>query len=144
MYRRGIFIRVILAFLLLAVIVGGGMAVYRVGWTQGYQTANVVSSSEGIEPGPLVPQFSSHIYRSYYPGFGFPFFGICLGVGLIFLVMFLVGGLLKPWGRWRWAYHPGHGKWGYGPKPPWVREWEDQRKAKSEGKDAGEEPDSEN
>ncbi|MGB3701595.1 MAG: hypothetical protein WA997_10010, partial [Anaerolineales bacterium] len=73
MYRGRIVARILLAVLLVAVIVGGGMVAYRAGWAQGYQTGTVISSSEGTESGLLVPQFGSHMYRPFYPGFGFPF-----------------------------------------------------------------------
>jgi len=139
MYRRGIFVRILLAILLVVVIVGGGMAAYRVGWGQGYLAGSAISSSEGVESGLLVPQFGSHMYRSFYPGFGFPFFGLCLGIGFIFLIMFLVGGILKPWGRRHWARYPRHGKWGHGPMPPWAKEWEEYQQKMDDNKDAGEE-----
>lgn len=135
MFGRGIFFRAMLAVLLLVVIVAGGMAAYRMGWGQGYLSGTASASSEAVEPGLLAPGFGAHLYRPYYPGIGFPFFGLCFGIGFIFFVMFLVGGLLKPWGRRRWGY-PHHGKWGKGPMPPWAKEWEDFQRYKAEGKDA--------
>jgi hypothetical protein len=143
MYRRGIFVRIVLAILLVVVIVGGGMAAYRVGWGQGYLAGSALASSEGVETGLLVPQFGSHMYRPFYPGFGFPFFGLCFGIGFIFLIMFLVGGLLKPWRRRRWMGYPHHGKWENGPMPPWAKEWEEFQQKKAEEKDAGKESDEE-
>ncbi len=138
MYWRGIVVRVLLAILLVVVIVGGGMAAYRVGWGQGYLAGSAISSSEGVESGLVMPLFGSHMYRPFYPGFGFPFFGLCFGIGFIFLIMFMVGGLLKPWGRRRWG-HPHHGKWEKGPMPPWAKEWEEYQQKMAENKDAGEE-----
>ena len=127
MYSRGVIFRIILAILLLAVLTAGGLAVYRAGWGQGYLAGSTVGTSEGLEPGLLVPGFRGHLYQPIYPGFGFPFFGFCLGLGLIFLIMFLVGGLLKPWRRRGLASHPHYGKWEYGPIPPWAKEWEKRR-----------------
>jgi len=138
MYRRGIFFRIVLAFLLLVVIVAGGMAVYRMGWGQGYLAGTAAASSEGVEPGLLVPGFGAHLSRPFYPGFGFPFFGLCFGTGFIFLIMFLMGGLLKPWGRRRWG-HPHHGKWEKGPMPPWAKEWVEYKQKMAEDEQAGEE-----
>jgi hypothetical protein len=139
MYRIGIFVRVVLGLLLVAVIIAGGVAVYRAGWAQGYQ-ANIISTGGGeIDSGMLVPGFRGYMYAPLYPGFGFPFFGLCLGIGFIFLVMFLVGGLLRPWGWKRWAGHPHHGKWRNGPMPPWVKDWEEFRQKKAEQREAGEE-----
>ena len=132
MYRRGIFVRILLAILLVVVIVGGRMVAYRAGWGQGYLAGSAISSSEGVESGLLVPQFRGLRQQPFMPGFGFPFFGLCLGIGFIFLVLFLVGGLLKPWGRRRWAGHPyHHGKWEHGPMPPWAKDWEEHHKKSS-------------
>lgn len=147
MFRGRIVARILLAVLLVAVIVGGGMVAYRAGWAQGYQTGTVISSSEGTESGLLVPQFGSHMYRPFYPGFGFPFFGLCLGIGFIFLILFMVGGLLKPWGQRHRAGYPHHGKWGHGPMPPWAKEWEQYKQKMTEdeesGEDSGDEQESE-
>ena len=139
MYRRVIFFKIVLAIVLVAVIIGGGLAVYRLGWGQGYLVGTAQASSEVVEPGLMVPAFGGHLYRPFYPGFGFPFFGLCLGIGFIFLVMFLVGGLLRPWGRRGWAGHRHHGKWAYGPIPPWAKEWDEFQKYKHGQKETGEE-----
>lgn len=139
MYRRGIFFKIVLAILLVVVIIGGGFAVYRMGWGHGYLAGTALASSEGVEPGLLMQGFGGHLYRPFYPGFGFPFFGLCFGIGFISLIMFMVGGLLKPWGRRRWG-HPHHGKWAYGPKPPWAKEWEEyQQKMADDGDETDEE-----
>ena len=136
MYRRGIFFRIMLAILLVVVIIGGGFAAYRMGWGQGY-LAGAAAGSEGLEPGLMVPGFGGHLYRPFYPGFGFPFLGLCFGIGFIFLIMFLVGGLLKPWRRRGWASHPHHGKWEHGPMPPWAKEWEKYRQKMTEDEPSG-------
>ena len=135
MYRRGIVVRIVLAITLLVVLVGGGMAVYRAGWAQGYQAGTFISSGEGIESLPVVPQFRGLPQQPFMPGFGFPFFGLCLGIGFIFLVLFLVGGLLKPWGRRRWAGYPYHGNWEHCPMPPWAKDWEEQHRMSSQDED---------
>ena len=139
MYRRAIFFRIVLAILLVAAIIAGGLAAYRMGWGQGYLASTAAAGSEGLEPGLMVPQFSSHMYRPLYPGFGFPFFGLCLGIGFIFLVMFLVGGLLSPWGRRGWPGHRHYGKWAHGPMPPWAKEWEAYQRYQAWQEDPGEE-----
>ena len=135
MYRRGIVARLILAVILVVVLVGGGMLLYRSGWAQGYQAGSIVSSSEGTEILPMVPQFRSHLYGPFMPGFGFPFFGLCLSIGFIFMIMFLIGGILKPWGRRHWAGYPHHGKWGSGPVPPWAKDWGEHQRKHAEGED---------
>ena len=145
MYRRGIVARIFLAVILVAVLVAGGIFVYRSGWAQGYQAATLLSGSESAEVLPIVPQFRGQLYGPYMPGFGFPFFGLCLSIGFIFLVLFLIGGIFKPWGRRRWAGYPHHGKWSYGPVPPWARDWEEHQRQHAEGEtedqeSEGEEP----
>lgn len=136
MYRRGIVVRIVLAITLLVVMVGGGMALYRAGWGQGYQAGTFISSSEGIESLPIAPHFRGLRQQPFMLGFGFPFFGLCLGIGFIFMIMFLIGGLLKPWGRRRWAGHPYHyGKWEHGPMPPWAKDWEEHHKKSSQDED---------
>ena len=143
MYRRGIFFRIVLAILLVVVIVAGGMAAYRMGWGQGYLAGAASASGEGLESGLVMPGFGGYLYRPFYPGFGFPFFGLCFGIGFIFLIMFLLGGVLKPWSRRRWAGHPRHGKWEDGPMPPWAKEWQEFRQKKNAEGEAGGEPDEE-
>jgi hypothetical protein len=125
MYRRGIFFRIVLAIILVLLIIAGGAAAYRMGWGQGYVAASALESGEGLESGLMSPPFRGHLYSPYYFGFGFPFLGLCFGIGFIFLIMFLLGGILKPWRRRRWAHH---GKWG----PPWVKDWEEYQKYKAE------------
>lgn len=132
MYRRGIVARLVLAVILMAVLLAGGALLYRSGYAQGYQAGSLLSSGEGAEILPVVPQYRGHMYGPFYSGFGFPFFGLCLSIGFIFLIMFLIGGIFKPWGRRRWAGRH-HGKWGYG--KGWEemhRQWHDQEQADAE------------
>lgn len=123
MYRRRFFIRFVLALVLIALLFVGGMFVYRVGWSQGYQAAALLTESELAEPGLLIPQFRGLGYGPYMFGFGMPFFGLCLGIGFIFLFMFLLGAIIKPWG---WRSH--HRHWKGGPVPPWAKDWEEHYK----------------
>ena len=46
MKRRGFFVRFILSLLLVAVLVIGGLVLYRAGWSQGYQAGLLVESVE--------------------------------------------------------------------------------------------------
>ena len=141
MYRGAIVVRFVLAVILVAVLVAGGVLLYRSAWAQGYQAGSLVTSDEGAEALPMVPQFRGHLYAPFYPGFGFPFFGLCLSFGFIFLIMFLIGGIFRPWGRRRWAGHGHYGRWGYG--ADWEdmhRKWHDQEKAESK-ETSGDSPD---
>ena len=131
--------RFVLVVILIAVLVAGGALLYRSGWAQGFQAGSVLQESEGAEMLPMVPQFGRQLYGPFYPGFGFPFFGLCLSIGFIFLIMFLIGGIFKPWGRRRWAGHH-YGRWGYGKNWEEVhRKWHEQELGESEGS-SGDQP----
>ena len=132
MYRRGIFFRIVLAIILVLLIVAGGAATYRMGWGQGYLAGSALESVEGLESGWMAPAFRGHLYGPYYPGFGFPFLGLCFGIGFIFLIMFLLGGIFRPWQQRRWAHH---GNWG----PPWAKDWEEYQRYKAEKEESTEE-----
>ena len=136
MYRRGIFFRIVLAIILVLVVVAGGAAVYRMGWGQGYVAGSTLEGGEGMESGLIVPAYRGHLYGPYYPGFGFPFLGLCFGIGFIFLIMFLIGGIIRPWHRRRWA---GYRHWESGSMPPWAKEWDEFKKYKAEQEETGEE-----
>ncbi len=126
MKRRDFFVRFILSLLLVAVLVIGGMVLYRAGWSQGYQAGALSESGALGESFPMVPYFGGLSRQPFMPGMGFPFLGLCLGIGFIFLIMFLVGGLLRPWGRRHWAGYSHSGKWAHGPtSPPWANAWKE-------------------
>ena len=131
MFRIGsIIFRVLAALLLIALLVGGGMAVYQAGFTQGYAAGAARTAAGGTEvaPGgaPLTP------YYPYYPGMIYPHFGFFpfmpLGLCLFgLLVLFAFGALLRGprhWGHHAWAHGPEggpHGHW-HGYPPPWSKE----------------------
>lgn len=143
MNRRGFFVRFILFLLLLAVLTIGGMALYRVGWSQGYQTGLLVESSELGEALPMTPYFGGLARGPFYPGVGFPFFGLCFGIGFIFLIIFLVGGIFRPWGRRHWMGYSRHGKWNRGTPPPWADAMKEyHRELHAEDEEPGEETES--
>jgi hypothetical protein len=125
MYRGGFFLR-LLAFLLLAgLLLGGGYALYRLGWSQGYQSGALAAAATSGESLPTVPYAWGAPYPYAPYGFGFPFFppfGICLGIGFFFLVLFLIGGLFRWGGRRRWTDYGTHGGWDPDKVPPWMRE----------------------
>jgi hypothetical protein len=105
------------ALIIFALLVVGGLAVYRVGWAEGYKMAQlVVGGEEGV-------------IASYAPyRFGFP--GVFLTLGVILLLFVVVGKFLRFWawkasgGPWmadwskpeRWARHWHHHR---PPMPPW-------------------------
>lgn len=125
MRRRGFFIRFILALVLIAVLALGSIALFRGGWSQGYQAGVIAASSAEGEALPVPPYYGDLARYPYLPGFGFPFLACFLGIGFFFLVFLLIGGIFRPWG---WAGHYRRG-WGYGHKrPPWARKWEEHQK----------------
>jgi hypothetical protein len=119
--KSTIWMRVLLSVVLLALLVGGGYAVYRLGFTRG-----AVSAEAGEFPmehwfdAPMVP------HHSYYPRMGYAFFPLGgLLFGLFFLM--LVFGLFRrivfgpPWMRWGYGphdsyRHPHHPRWGRYPE----------------------------
>jgi hypothetical protein len=123
MKRSSFFARFMLSLLLVALLAVSGMLLFRAGWSQGYQSGLLVDGGAQGESLPAFPYFGGLTWRPFVPGVVFPFSALCLGIGFIFLIMFLVGGLMKPWGRWHWAGNPHPGKWSYGPKPPWAEAW---------------------
>lgn len=126
MFRNGFLWRFLLALVLLAVIASGGVALYRIGWAQGYQagalSVNAPGAAQGAAPQAPGPYYGYPYH--YGPGFGFPFFffpfGPLLGIGFFLLVIFLIRGIFRPLGWRRWGYGPygPHGPWGYGPYGP--------------------------
>ena len=122
MRRRGFFIRFILALVLIAVLAIGGMALFRGGWSQGYQAGVIAANSAESEALPVVPFYGGLARYPYTPGFGFPLLACFLGIGFFLLVFFLFGAIFRPWG---WAGHH-HRGWRYGRKrPPWARGWDE-------------------
>jgi len=123
MFRTGILWRFILVLVLLGVLAGGGLVLYRAGFDQGYQTAALTAGSSGSETAPQPPYGvypPGYLWRGYgHFGFFHPF-GWFFGIGFFLLVFFLFGGLFRLWGWRRWGSGPGHpGYWGYGPHPGW-------------------------
>jgi hypothetical protein len=135
-----IFWRIALTLLFVGLLIAGGVALYRSGWSQGYQAgviaAGAVEGTAELSPGqlpyyPVVPfAYGPHFG---YPGFFSPF-SVFLWIGFFLLLFFLIGGLFRAfswrrWGGWKggpaYSGHPGHGG-GYGPPPPWGRDWQEQ------------------
>jgi len=104
-------------------LLGGGAAIFRAGYAQGYTTGY---SSDG-EAGELAfpenfhPRFPYH-YRyplGFFPGH---LFGLFFG-GLFFLMILRLI-FFRRWAHpaaWKhWHHHPEAQKWG---SPPWAKDW---------------------
>jgi hypothetical protein len=100
MFGRYGILRFLLTLLLIGLVVAGGVALYQFAFGQGYQAA-LASGSGAVSAQPPYPG-----YAPYWFGWGFPFFfppfGIFLGIGFIFFLFFIVGGLFRFGGRRHW------------------------------------------
>jgi hypothetical protein len=123
---------------LIGLLVAGGFAVHRLGWSQGYGAAELTAQGEEAPTPPLAP-----------PGWrpvGFARGGLLVALLLGLLFFAFIGKLLRVimWGAmagpamcwharggsWR---HPRH--WMHGPMPPWYGPWDEQPGKGSQGSD---------
>lgn len=133
--KVSIWVRVLLSFVLLAVLVGGGYAVYRMGFAQGAIAAEAGDLAIGDwHENPVVGRGYYHPYaRGFFPlgSFFFGLFFLMLAFGLFRRIIFG-----PRWARWGYGWGPHPGK--YGPRGHrghrWHHGW---------GPEDGEEPDSE-
>jgi hypothetical protein len=100
-----IFLRIVFVLVVVAVLVGVGMAIYNMGVMQGVATSGQLSSSDGAPAYPYYAPF-------YGPwGWGVPGFGCLAFLGLL-LIFPLIFGLM------RFIFGPRHGwfggPWGMG------------------------------
>ena len=89
---------------------------YHGGFTNGYNAAVLAANAAGKTGVTPLPYGG---YLPYGPGYGFPFFfpfapfGLFLGIGFFFLVIFLISGVFRLFGGHRWAAQPGMGGFGH-------------------------------
>jgi len=136
MFRFGFIFRFLLALLVIGGLVAGGVAIYRTGWAQGYQTGVALSTKAGAPAVPAVPvvPYYGYPYMPYGPGYGYGFsFFPLVGIGFFLLFIFFIGGLFRFGMHRHWA-HGGAGHW-EGRGGPWG--WE----GKEHGKGPGEKGD---
>ena len=112
------FLRVVLAIVLIAVLVGIGTYVYNAGITQGMAASGKLVAPDGSAlPYPY--------YAPHYGLFGFGIFGLIFPLLFIFLILGLLRGIFfGGWrGRWGWGGMRGQrGEWPHD-VPPMVEEW---------------------
>lgn len=125
MFGRGFFIvRLLATLLLIGLLIVGGTALYRAGFTQGYAQAALTATKDAPQAAPGYLGYPGWMY----PGFGF--FPFMMFPGMFFfglLFFFVVVGLFRfaIFGPRRWGYPPmgAHGEHGHGYPPPWARGW---------------------
>jgi hypothetical protein len=120
MFRRGLFLRIVISLVIVGLLFVGGAGVYRLGWTQGYQTGALVASQPAAGQGgspaaPVAPYYgygyAPWLYGPHFWGFGFfPFFPL-LGIGFFLIVFLLFAGLFRGLAFRRWAGGPGMQHW---------------------------------
>ena len=136
MFRRFFFLRMIMTLLIIGGLVAGGALLYHSGFTNGYNMAVLAANASGktgVTPLPyngLMP---------YGPGFGLPLFsvfapfGLFLGIGFFFLLIFMIGGVFRLFGMRRWAAKSGMAGFGHHhPDGAWFKEWAEHYKGQSE------------
>jgi hypothetical protein len=124
MFRYGIWWRVLLTLVLAAILIGGGTALYRLAWTQGYQAGVLAAGVAGKTVTPPLPYYGFYPYAPYGPGFGYPFFfnpfGLLIGIVVFFLFIALIRGLFfHSWARRHWDGPYGRGRGFYRQHGPW-------------------------
>lgn len=121
--------RAVAMVVLIGLLVAGGFAIHRLGWSQGYAAAELAAAGEEAPTPPLAPPGWRPVGFAYWPLGGLL---VALLVGLVLLAF--VGKLLRLvlWGSmtglaaggparaglWRHHWHPMHG-----PVPPWYGPW---------------------
>jgi hypothetical protein len=126
------------ALIIIGLVILGGLAIHRIGWSQGYKVGQLAA---GSEEGAAVP----------YGPYGFRYSGLFLTIGLLLLLLIVVGKFFRFW-AWKMAWGPSRTAWGpwmmahgprgerwarhwhrpHGPMPPWGWDWEEPSEEKAE------------
>ena len=120
MFRFGLLFRLLLALLVIGGLVAGGVAIYRIGWAQGYQASAILSNNKTTAPAAPVAPYYGYPFMPYYgygPGFGLPFLFPLFGIGFFLLFIFFISGLFRFGMHRHWA-HSDQGRW-EGRRGPW-------------------------
>jgi hypothetical protein len=106
--------KVLAILVILAIFVGGGLAIYKAGYANGVAAAYWEAQSSGeVPPQTLAPRAGPGIwpyvpYRPFFPG-------LSLFFGFVLLLFFFGGiGRLIRYSRWRSEELPNHPHWGPG------------------------------
>lgn len=119
------------ALIVIGLVILGGLAIHRIGWSQGYKVGQLAA---GSEEGATVP----------YGAYGFGPSGLFLTIGLLLLLLIMIGKFFRFWawkmagGPWMMAGSPEVKRWArhwhrpHGPMPPWCWGWEEPSEEKAE------------
>jgi hypothetical protein len=114
MFRVGSFIlRLVLALVLLAGVIGAVAFAFRAGYSQGY-VIGAANAGDGAQPAPNFPVYPGRMpHYGFYGMHFFPPIGMFFCGSLLFVV--LIGAIFRPrhWHRHHdWTGHP-HGPWAH-------------------------------
>jgi hypothetical protein len=118
-------VRVLTTLVVIGLLIIGGFAIHRIGWSQGYVAGQLAAGGEEGAAAPYAPYSFGHPGR--YFGFApFPFgAGLFLTVGLLILLLIGIGRIFRFW-AWRMTGGPQGQYWHrpHGPMPRWCWGWE--------------------
>jgi hypothetical protein len=138
MSKNWFLLKALAALIIIGLLILGGLAIHRFGWSQGYKVGQLAA---GSEVGATVP----------YGRYGFGYSGLFVTIGLLLLLLIVIGKFTRFWawkmvgGPWRmagrsWmmAHGPKGKRWArhwhrpHGPMPPWCWGWEEPSEEKVE------------
>ena len=134
MSKKWFWMRALVMLVIVGLLAGGGVALYRAGWSQGYVAGHVVEGEEGAMTSPGFGYPGWHFMPVPYRAAPFLFGAGFLKVGLLLLFLAVIAKMLRfvLWGpAWRFGmagprfrriagWHRMHG-----PMPPWCWGWEE-------------------
>ncbi|MGD0610518.1 MAG: hypothetical protein ABSB41_03315 [Anaerolineales bacterium] len=119
--------RILATLVLIGLLVGGGVLLYRAGWSQGYLAASAAKQTTTGSNGSIVPWAPGYLGYGprFYPGLFFPFGFLFTGLLIFFAGFFLLRLIFFPFRMAAWeSHHHGwrHEGWEGHPTPPWMKE----------------------
>ena len=115
MSKNWFWVKAMAVLVIIGLLILGGLAIHRIGWSQGYKVGQLAAGSEEGAPVP-------------YAAYGFRYSGLFLTIGLLLLLLIVVGKSFRFW-AWKMAWGPwmmagGPWKMAHGPKGEyWTRHW---------------------
>ena len=118
MFRKLSVWKVVATLLVIAVLVAGGVAIFRAGYTHGYManSSSIEGQSEMVFPPSFAPPGLLFRPRAGFMPF-FPILGLIFGGGLLLMLLFGIGGLFR-FRAWHMAGGPNNRMWGEGRRDP--------------------------